>query len=197
MYVLGFMMVQIKIRPKKLKMVELISPLCPEKEEGETGKEERGEGMLRFITVKTDKWLSFPLLNYRKGEKSMINLTCSCKRIDLSDRDNMGQHITQPLWVQKVEIFQCSIIVVQENTCENDNIKWHIIHSDIFYICGWKQKMNSSLMSEPIWHPNSILWTDTRKNEHSKLWWKEGIMSLWVQITKLVLHFYKENKDQT
>lgn len=38
------------------------------------------------------------------------------KRIDFFNCNNLSKHITQPLWIQKVKITQCGIVVVKQYT---------------------------------------------------------------------------------
>ena len=43
-----------------------------------------------------------------------FSLTVSNERVDLSDSDYVCKHVTEPLWVDKVEITQQGVVIVKE-----------------------------------------------------------------------------------
>jgi len=46
-------------------------------------------------------------------------LTIFDKRINAADSDNMSQHIAQPLWINKIQITQRRVIIMQQYTLKS------------------------------------------------------------------------------
>lgn len=46
----------------------------------------------------------------------LISLTLLDKRVNLSDSDNVSQHVTQPLGVHEVKIFQEGVFIMQQSS---------------------------------------------------------------------------------